>query len=181
MRATQISAVCVLLLASASAQSRKPEPSAGPPANILEAKVRKTWEDYKNRNKDGFAAVLADGFREVEEDSDGFADKKTILQEMDQVELSQYTLKNFDTRPLGANTALVTYIAEYSGKASGEPLAIKSRLRRGLDQTRQRMESSVRSGNKSEVRLHPACLAGIAMPDIPDDRTVSVMILTHSC
>ena len=81
-------------------------------------------EDYKNKNKDGFAAILADGFREVEEDS-GFADRKAILEGMDQLELSQYTLKDFDTRPAGANAALVTYMADYSGKLAGEPLQAK--------------------------------------------------------
>lgn len=120
-----ITAVCVLLFASASAQSKKPKLQTGPPAKLLQAKVRQAWEDYKNKNKDGFAAILADGFREVEEESNGFADKKAILQEMDQFELSQYTLKDFDTRPVGANAALVTYMADYSGRFAGEPLQAK--------------------------------------------------------
>jgi hypothetical protein len=125
MREMLITAVCLLLFASAAAQSKKPQPQTGPPAKLLEAKVRKTWEDYKNKNKDGFAAILADGFREVEEDSSGFADRKAILEEMDQLELSQYTLKDFDTRPAGVNAALVTYMADYSGKVAGEPLQAK--------------------------------------------------------
>jgi hypothetical protein len=125
MREMLITAVCVLLFASASAQSKKPKPQSGPPAKLLQAKVRQAWEDYKNKNKDGFAAILADGFREVEEESNGFADKKAILQEMDQFALSQYTLKDFDTRPVGANAALVTYMADYSGKFAGEPLQAK--------------------------------------------------------
>ena len=126
MRATLISAVCVLLLASASAQSKKAESPAGPPAKALEAKIRKAWEDYKNKNKDGFAAILADGFREVEEDGNGFGDKKAILEGIDQFELSQYTLKDFDVKPVGSDGALVTYMAEYSGKYSGEPLQAKT-------------------------------------------------------
>jgi len=126
MKAMLITAACVLLFASASAQSKKPEAQAGPPATVLEAKVRKAWEDYKNKNKDGFAAILADGFREVEEESNGFAGKETILEEIDKFDLSQYTLKDFDTRPLGPNAALVTYIAEYSGKFAGEPLQSKA-------------------------------------------------------
>jgi hypothetical protein len=125
MREMLITTVCVLLLASASAQSKKPKPQTGPPAKRLEAKVRKAWEDYKNKNKDGFAAILADGFREVEEDSNGFADKKAILEEMDQFELSRYTLKDFDAGPVGANAALVTYTAAYSGKLAGQPLQAK--------------------------------------------------------
>jgi hypothetical protein len=97
---------CCLPALRRSQKSRKPQ--TGPPAKLLEAKVRKAWEDYKNKYKDGFAAILAVGFREVEEDSNGFADKKVILEEMDQFELSRYTLKDFDARPVGANAALVT-------------------------------------------------------------------------
>jgi hypothetical protein len=126
MRAMVITAVCVLFFAGASAQSKKPEPQAASPAKLLEAKVRKAWEDYKNKNKDGFAAILGDGFREVEEESNGFADKKTILEEIDEFDLSQYTLNDFDTRPLGPSAALVTYLAEYSGKFAGEPLQSKA-------------------------------------------------------
>jgi hypothetical protein len=43
-----ITALCVLLFASASAQSKKPQ--TGPPTKLLEAKVRKAWEDFKNKN-----------------------------------------------------------------------------------------------------------------------------------
>ena len=126
MRATLICAVCILLFASASAQSKKPETPAGPPAKALEAKVRKAWEDFKNKDKDGFASILGDGFREVEEDSDGFADKKAILEQIDQFELSRYTLKDFDVRPIGSNAALVTYLAEYTGKYEGKSLQSKT-------------------------------------------------------
>jgi hypothetical protein len=120
-----ISAVCFLLMASASAQSKKLEPSA-PPAKALEAKVREAWEDFKNKNKDGFASLLADGFREVEEDSKGFTDKKAILEQIDQFELTQYTLKDFDVKPIGSNAALVTYLAEYTGKYEGKSLQSKT-------------------------------------------------------
>jgi hypothetical protein len=126
MRVMLISAVCVLFVAGASVQSKKLEPATGAPAKALEAKVRKAWEDYKNKNKAGFAAILADGFREVEEDGNGFGDKKAILEAIDQFELSQYTLKDFVVKPLAANAALVNYMAEYSGKFAGEPLQAKT-------------------------------------------------------
>jgi hypothetical protein len=62
--------------------------------------VRKAWEATRIKIKDGCAVILADGFREVKEDSNGFADKKAIFEEMDHFELSQYTLKDFDARPV---------------------------------------------------------------------------------
>jgi hypothetical protein len=121
-----ISAVCLLLVASAAGQSKKSEPATGVPAKALEGKVRKAWEDYKNKNKAGFEAILADGFRELEEDGNGFGDKKAILEQIDQFEVSQYTLKDFAVKPLAANVALVNYMAEYSGKFAGEPVQAKT-------------------------------------------------------
>jgi hypothetical protein len=50
MREILITAACVLLFASASAQSKKPKPQTGPPAKLLEAQVCKAWEDYKDKN-----------------------------------------------------------------------------------------------------------------------------------
>lgn len=88
--------------------------------------MRKAWEDYKNKNKDGFATILANGFREVEEDGNGFGDKKAILEQMDQFELSQYTLKDFEVKPVGSRGALITYLADYSGKYAGGPLQAKT-------------------------------------------------------
>ena len=119
MKSISIAMVCVVMLAAASAQSSKQH--AAPPAKALEAKVRKAWEDYKNKNKDGFAAILADGFREVEEGGTGFADKKAVVDGIDQFDISQYTLKDFDVKAIGSNGALITYVAEYSGKYAGEP------------------------------------------------------------
>ena len=92
---------------------------------MLEAKVRKAWEDFKEKRKDAFAAILTEDFTEAEEDGAGFRDAKAEVAEIDQFELKQYTLSNFKVRPIGSGGALVTYTAEYSGSAGGEPVGEK--------------------------------------------------------
>ena len=126
MKTTMIATVCLILLATASARPPKQTPQAGPPAKALEAKIRKAWEDYKAKNKDAFAAILADDFTEVEEEGNGFGDKKTILDEIDQFQINQYNLHDFKVKPVGADGALVNYLADYSGSYGGQPVDAKT-------------------------------------------------------
>jgi len=90
--------------------------------------VRKAWEDFKNRNKESFAALLAEGFTEVEEDGLGPRDAQAEIAEMDELVISQYTLKGFRVMPVGTEGALVTYIAEYSGNAGGQAVQEKDAM-----------------------------------------------------
>jgi hypothetical protein len=66
MKTTLISVACLLLLAIAHAQERAHAATSTPKAIVLEAKVRKAREDFKSNGKESLAAILADGFREVE-------------------------------------------------------------------------------------------------------------------
>jgi len=130
MRATLITGalitgVYMILIGGAWAQAPKHASHAGPPAKELEAKVRKAWEDFKTKNKDAFAAILADGFTEAEEDGNGFRDAKAEVAEIDQFDLDKYTLTDFKVRPIGSDGALVTYMGEYSGKVAGQPVSEK--------------------------------------------------------
>jgi len=120
-----IAAASLVMVVAASAQQSKPATPAEPSASVLEAKVRKSWEEFKNKDKAGYAADLDDRFRAVEDDGDGARDAKAEVAEIDDFELSQYTLKDFHTTPLGAGAALVTYVAEYSGTAGGQPVRDK--------------------------------------------------------
>ena len=123
MRATLlIAAVCLAMIATATAQSK----SAVPSATEMEAKVKKSWEDFKTKNKAGFAADLAEGFREVEDDGDGARDQKAELEEMDQLELTQFALTNFKVDSIGGDGVLVTYAGEYSGKFDGKDVHQKA-------------------------------------------------------
>jgi len=125
MRKILITAIGLLLLAPAMAQ-QKSSPAKTTVASTLETKIRKVWEDFKNKDKSSLASALADDFREVEEGASGFGDKKAELASVDEFEISTYTLKDFTVRPLGPNTALVTYLAHYEGKAGTEAVNTNS-------------------------------------------------------
>jgi hypothetical protein len=113
-------AFLILLTAAATAQEMQHpagKASSGMPA--VEAKVRKVWEDFKDKNKTGLGAALAEGFREMEEGGSGFGDKKAELAMVDDFELTSYVLRDFAVKSLGAHSALVTYSAHYEGKSGG--------------------------------------------------------------
>jgi hypothetical protein len=122
MRTTLTAVVCLLLLAGAGAQEKTHSPTSTQDASVLEAKIRKVWDGFKNKNKESVAAALADDFRELEEDGNGFGDKTAELAMVDEFELSSYNLKDFKVRSLGKDSALVTYLAHYEGKAGGQPI-----------------------------------------------------------
>jgi len=121
-------AVAVLLLSVAGAATAQEKPAAksNPAAPPLEAKERKLWEDFKNKDKAGLAGLLDDDFRQFEEGQSTFGDKKTEVNAVDEFELVSYTLSDFTVKSLGPNAALITYIAQYEGKSGGEASKAKS-------------------------------------------------------
>lgn len=124
---------CVLAFARVFAQDQK-KPMAAHTASaghsslaaVLEPKTRKAWEDYKNRNKQAFAAILAPGYLAVTNEADGIFGADTELSEMDHFTVAKFDLKNFKVIPLGSSSALVTYNAEYSGTYDKSPVNIKT-------------------------------------------------------
>ena len=123
--------VVVSLFISALAQDNKaPAKSASSHdssiASILETKIRKSWEDYKKRDKPAFTASLAPDFAEVTNDAEGIFGKDTELSEMDQFALTKFDLKDFRLRHAGHDSALVTYTSEYSGTYAGSPVQMKA-------------------------------------------------------
>jgi hypothetical protein len=119
MKIIVMAVACSLLLTTFAAAQEKPAAKSTALAPALEAKVRKVWEDFKNKNKESLAAALADGFRMVEEGTSGFGDKKADLATVDELELISYTLKDFTVKSLGPRAALVTYVAHYESKSGG--------------------------------------------------------------
>jgi hypothetical protein len=110
----------LLSTAAAAQEAQHPTVKSSPSVPAVEAKVRKVWEDFKNKNKAGLGAALADGFREMEEGGSGFGDKKAEIAMMDDFELTSYILRDFEVKSLGAQSALVTYSAHYEGKSGGQ-------------------------------------------------------------
>jgi Domain of unknown function (DUF4440) len=96
----------------------------GTPA--VEARVRKLWEAFKNKDKTTLSSLLDDGFRMFEEGLTTFGDKKAEVNAVDEYDLLSYTLSDFTVKPTGPNTVVVTYIAQYEGKSGGEVTKAKS-------------------------------------------------------
>jgi hypothetical protein len=122
-------AVAVLLVSvagAARAQEKQLAAKSNSSAPPLEAKERKLWEDFKNKDKAGLAALLDDDFRQFEEGQSAFGDKKAEVNAVDEFELVSYTLSDFAVKSLGPTAALVTYIALYEGKSGGETSKAKS-------------------------------------------------------
>jgi hypothetical protein len=121
MRRT-LTAVAVLMLSFASAvvAQEKQTTTAKTATPPVEANVRKLWEAFKNKDKTTLSSLIDDQFRMFEEGLSTFGDKKAEVNAPDEYELLSYTLSDFTVKPLGPNTALVTYRAQYEGKSGGE-------------------------------------------------------------
>ena len=120
MKILVIAVACAFLLTTLAAAQEKPTAAPTASASVLEAKVRKVSEDFKNKNKQSLAALLDDNFRMIEEGSGGFGDKKADIATVDDLELINYTLKDFTVKSLGSRSALVTYVAHYESKYKGQ-------------------------------------------------------------
>jgi len=119
-------AVALLLSFSVTLGAQAKHPVNSGSNAVLEARVRKLWEAFKNKDKATLSAMLDDGFRQFEEGQNTFGDKKTEVNAVDEFELINYSLSDFIVKPIGPNTAVVTYIAQYEGKSGGEVSKAKS-------------------------------------------------------
>jgi hypothetical protein len=121
MRRVLVAVALLLWLASAAtAQGKQQAAKLGTALPQLEARERKLWEAFKNKDKATLSALLDGDFRQFEEGLSTFGDKKTEVNAVDEFELINYTLSDFTIRSIGPNAALVTYIAQYEGKSGGE-------------------------------------------------------------
>jgi hypothetical protein len=108
-------AVCLLVLTAFPASAQQ-----SGVAGVLESKVRKAWEDYKTKNKADLASMLADDFRIIQDGDTAFGDKKADVEEVDTLNVRDYSLSNFTVVPVGKDGALVTYFAEFTMVPSGQ-------------------------------------------------------------
>jgi hypothetical protein len=121
---------CLFVVVAGSAQEKasgtRVDPVASSTEKLLETKIRKVWEDYKNKDKQGLGSALADGFREVTDGADGIFGKDTEFSEMEKFTLAHYELSNFHVKPIGKDATLVTYTAHYDGAYEGTPLQMST-------------------------------------------------------
>ena len=123
MRKVFLAVSVLLLVLSASAQEKQSDKAV---SSAVEGQVRKLWQAFKNKDKATLSSVIDDNFRMFEEGLSKFSDKKDEVNSVDEFELASYTLSDFSVKPLGPNTALVSYIAQYEGKSGGEVSKAKS-------------------------------------------------------
>ena len=129
-RTSVLVAVLLLSLTGALTAQEKKQPTqttagivGAPP---LDRYVRKLWDAFQKKDKVILSALIDDKFRQFEEGVSTFGDKKAEVKAVDEFELINYTLSDFTIRPLAPNMTLVTYIAQYEGKAGGENSKAKS-------------------------------------------------------
>lgn len=120
MKRALIAIAVTLSLVFAAAAQEKPKARSKGSAPSVEASVRKLWEAYKNKDKAALAGMLDDGFRMFEEGTSKIGDKNAEVNAPDEFELTNYTLSDFTVKPIAPNAALVTYHAQYEGKAGTE-------------------------------------------------------------
>jgi len=76
---------------------------------MFESKVRVEWEALKNKDKNGYAELLADDYQGVEADGKGERNKLQALNELAETNVFNYTLWGFKVIPLGSDVTFVVY------------------------------------------------------------------------
>jgi hypothetical protein len=99
--------------AAPSPAAAKAEPVAPGPDPIANEKI--VWDLFKSKNYDGFAALLAPEFLEVE--SDGYYDKAGSVKGVSTFDASKAVLSDFKTVNMDATSSLVTYLVTDPGYA----------------------------------------------------------------
>jgi hypothetical protein len=110
----------------------------------LEAKIRQEWQDFKDKKKEAFAAVLADEDTEVWVDGK-VRDKATTVKDVDSMTLNNYALSNIKITTLSPSAALATYRVKVDGTLNGQP------FNTNLDVTQV---FAKRGGDWKELRYH---------------------------
>ena len=77
----------------------------------IQARLLIQWEAWKHKDKPSNDAVIADDFRAFGPDGSLRAGRPTV-QQMIEEPITGYKLSQFRVVPVGADTALVTYLAD---------------------------------------------------------------------
>jgi hypothetical protein len=78
-------------------------------ADLLESKIRASWEAFKNKDKKAYGEFLTDDFMAVEEDGQGERTKNVVLREVGESVVYSYKVQLFRTDRIAPGAALVTY------------------------------------------------------------------------
>jgi hypothetical protein len=77
--------------------------------DLLEAKIKAEWDALKNKDKKGYAELLADDYEGVEVDSRGERNKIQAVNEIEAGNVHNYTLFGIRVTPLAPDAAFVIY------------------------------------------------------------------------
>ena len=77
--------------------------------DMFESKIKVEWEALKNKDKKGYAELLADDYEGVEVDGRGERNKIQAVNELADTNVYNYTLWGLKLDPLGPDAALVIY------------------------------------------------------------------------
>jgi hypothetical protein len=77
--------------------------------DLFESKIKVEWEALKNKDKKGYAELLADDYEGVEADGRGERNKIQAINELADQNVYNYTLWGLKLIPLGPDAALVIY------------------------------------------------------------------------
>jgi ketosteroid isomerase-like protein len=89
--------------------------NGSPVQGVIETKIRESWQDFKEKKADAYAALLDNDFTEVEIDGKGPHDKRASVSEVKAGTLNSYSLIDLKVTVLASNVALATYTANTDG------------------------------------------------------------------
>jgi hypothetical protein len=116
---TLVCIVALISVAPTQPPATPPNPGEKPPSSsisadsalqaMFESKIKAEWEALKNKDKKGYAELLAEDYQGVEVDGRGEQNKIQAVNELVTENVINYTLWGFKLIPLGPDAALVIY------------------------------------------------------------------------
>ena len=118
MRGRILACVAFLAAVAAAQQPSTPgqtvegkQPGAGDSSlkTLFESKIKQEWEALKNRDKKAYGDLLADDYQGVEVDGRGERNKLQSINEMAELNVTNYTLWGLKVTPLSPYAVFVVY------------------------------------------------------------------------
>ena len=118
MRGRLLACVAFLAAVAAAQQPSTPgQPAEGkqagagdsPLKTLFESRIKQEWEALKNRDKKAYGDLLADDYEGVEVDGRGERNKLQSINEMAELNVSNYTLWGLKVTPLNPDAVFVVY------------------------------------------------------------------------
>ena len=93
--------------------------------STLEQRETQGWESFKNKDRNGFAAIVAGDYTAVLADGNGERDLQGTLDSMKEITINSYRLSEFKLTSLSSNAALLRYQASANYTIGTQPISGK--------------------------------------------------------